>query len=928
VDGADPVTWTGEVHALHIDAYGSMYEDTQPSLGVKGNRALGPEDQRVVLFFDEDAGLTKACYPPAGVTVFNTDVDPLDPDYGKCVANDRVVKNLDQIAYLWSAAEWLAGVDNWGDGMYENRSPYISDENQRHIYTWNDLNNDGKVQTATEWLPFVPSGSIGGTNWGDASRTSGAVNPRAPIPYDFNVTTLDHVNDIIRWVRGQEWVWSDIWNPAGANLRSRRVEYDFDLDGSDDWETWRMGDVIHSTPSSVARPSEGYHFLYKDGSYGAFLNAYRDRRHVVYFGGNDGMFHAVNAGFYKEDEKKFCRDLHDTTGACLDDNPTPSYSPELGAELWAYVPYNLLPHLKCMTDPDYQHKYYVDQRARIFDVRIWDDTGDDTHVRGWGTILVGGMRFGGTKVTPSTLDLAAPAGPDYPADTREFTSAYFIMDITDPEEPPVLLGEFTRQAGGTEVELGYTTVIPSVVTMKDGVNTNYDDWYLTLGSGPTAMDGTSDQSAKVAVISLKDLIETPRESFRIPAAPPAGGATRGTFTLMEVDGVTPTANAFVSDMVTVDLELKTLYKSDAVYFGTVEGDYGITGGSWGGKLYRLVTRLEKADTPNKGTQLVTVPSDWGALAGGTNPKPLIDVGQPITAAPNISRDAENNFWVYFGTGRFFDPDDKTDSSSNDQQTYYGIKEPRDCDDVFNDDGVTWATVPNTDANFDNYPAAGTTWNTTPGTQGLQRVDQIQVLAAGNSVESTLTCPDEDPDTVGVQPDPDCQALIDTGVDNFYELDEFISGTGKCYDSDDDGLPARDNYSTGTDGWYKDFHDERERNLGQATLLGGLLTFTTYQPYADVCLSEGLAALYGVYYRTGTGYFIPTFGDTTVVDGIVTDKISLGRGMATTPNLHVGKQEGSKAFVQTSTGTIVEIPQPNLPIGTFKTGRQSWIELKP
>jgi len=52
---------------------------------------------------------------------------------------------------------------------------------------------------------------------------------------------------------------------------------------------------------------------------------------------------------------------------------------------------------------------------------------------------------------------------------------------------------------------------------------------------------------------------------------------------------------------------------------------------------------------------------------------------------------------------------------------------------------------------------------------------------------------------------------------------------------------------------------------------------------------------------------------------------LGRGLATTPDLHVGKEEGSKAFVQTSTGTIVEIPQPNLPLGNMKTGRSSWIE---
>ncbi|MFC1813100.1 pilus assembly protein [Thermodesulfobacteriota bacterium] len=912
------VVWTGEVHALLIDAYGNMYEDTQPSPGVKGNRTLGAEDERVILYFDENVEppISRACYP-------TDDSDPFDTD-GSCKG---IVKDLREIAYLWSAAEWLAGITD----INENRSvaDYISDDKQRYIFTWNDLNNDGIV-TNDEVLPFVPSTASNGTNW-DAMLTPaagaaltddlnnnsvedpGESRDRAPVPYDFNVTNSADVDKIVKWVRGDNTV---------ADRRSRAVPYDFNLsgalDGTEGSAIWRLGDVIHSTPTSVARPSEGYHFLYKDGSYGEFLDTYKKRRHVVYFGGNDGMFHAVNAGFYHEENKKFCRDLHDVTGECLDDDPTPSYSPELGAELWAYVPYNLLPHLNCMTLEGYQHKYYVDQRARVFDVRIWDDTGDTTHVRGWGTILVGGMRFGGTKVLPSEMDLVNPNdGPEYPADTREFTSAYFIMDITDPEEPPVLLGEFTRTTHGTEVELGYTSVIPTLVVMKNDVDTDYDTWYLILGSGPTAMDGTSNQTPKVAVIPLKDLKDKGR-SFRIPDEDTAV-TDWGTFDLTGSD------LGFVSDMITVDLELDSLYKSDAVYFGTVEGDWS----GWGGQLYRLVTRLE-AGAPPSGPQEVTVPSQWGALAGGTNPKPLIDVGQPITAAPNVARDVEGNFWVYFGTGRFFTPDDKTDTQSNAQQTYYGIKEPRDCDrNVNNDDGVTWETVENVDTVFDG---GGETWNTVPGEQGLQRVDQIQVLAAGNSVTSTLSCADIDLPING-SPDANCQALIDFGVDNFNDLDNFISGTGKCYDEYDETHPAggpytRAGYSTGTDGWYKHFHDERERNLGQATLLGGLLTFTSYQPYEDVCLSEGLAALYGVYYRTGTGYFIPTFGDTAVVGGNVTEKISLGRGMATTPNLHVGKQEGSKAFVQTSTGTIVEIPQPNLPIGTFKTGRQSWIEMKP
>ena len=344
-------------------------------------------------------------------------------------------------------------------------------------------------------------------------------------------------------------------------------------------------------------------------------------------------------------------------------------------------------------------------------------------------------------------------------------------------------------------------------------------------------------------------------------------------------------------------------------------------------MYRLVTR--QVDTTD-GDQNVTLPSQWSGLLNDTtpslqnpdglaqnNPDYLINVGQPVTGAASIGFDGENH-WVYFGTGRFFDEDDKTDASSNAQQTYYGIKEPRNCvgytgsgkcDECLDEGkGFTWQTVEKTG-----------TWNSTPGAQGLLQVDMIQVGYGDTAVDSTLSC-------AGDPTDADCLALTTiTGISTFDALDSHIAGTGTCFDSSDTS-DERDDYETGYDGWYKDFHEDRERNLGQATLLGGLLTFTTYQPYSDACLPEGLGYLYGVYFRTGTAWYQSVFDPDAEADP-VPDRIDLGRGLAITPNLHVGKQEGSKAFVQTSTGTIVEIPEPNLPIKAVGTGRTSWGELK-
>ncbi|UCD90086.1 MAG: hypothetical protein JSW04_01200 [Desulfobacterales bacterium] len=892
--GDATVDWIGEVHSLFVDSLGNLYEDTD------NNRTLDTStDEKVSFYYNESVGASKAC-------------NGTITESGTC---NGTSKDLEDVNYLWSAAEWLANISpttsaDAGTDILSNRTTYISQPKKRFIFTWNDLDNDGVVDSTNgtigtgELLHFVDSGTTGGTNWSALSVNAS----RGSVLLDFGVQTLAEADAIVKWVRGLD----------EATLRSREMPYDFDPSDANPATDvyWRLGDVVHSTPISVSSPAEGFQFLYSDDSYRQFVAAYKSRRHMIYFGGNDGMIHAINGGFYDEINTRFCR-----TSSCSDEGATPTNSPELGAELWAYVPYNLLPHLKCLKDVNYTHKYFVDLHPRIFDVRIFP--ADSVHTNGWGTILVQGMRFGGAKVLPGDLDLDNNGEADTVTaginDTREFTSAYVVLDITDPDTPPKLLGEFTRKTDAilNHVDLAYTTAMPTLVVMTDDADTDgtieqdETSWYLMLGSGPTTADGTSTQDAKLAVLPLNQLLST--KKFQITdVSPPGAGNESGTFTL--------SANSFVTDIISVDFELEEDFKTDVVYFGTISGNWG----AWGGGMYRLVTR----ELDSNGDQNVTWPRQWGDLLNNTivslsnpdglaqnNPDYLINVGQPITGAASIGFDG-TNYWVYFGTGRFFDEDDKTDSGSNAQQTFYGIKEPRDCngytgsskcnDCLDGGKGFTWQTVENTG-----------TWNTTPGAQGLLQVDMIEVGLGTTGTDSVLSCQDAD---------ADCESLRTvTGITTFDGLDTYIAGTGSCFDSSDPS-GARDLYETGTDGWYKDFHEARERNLGQATLLGGLLTFTTYQPFDDACLPEGLGYLYGVYFRTGTPWYQSVF-DRDEEETPVSDRIDLGRGLAITPNLHVGKQEGSKAFVQTSTGTIVEIPEPNLPIKAVGTGRTSWGEIK-
>jgi len=132
-----------------------------------------------------------------------------------------------------------------------------------------------------------------------------------------------------------------------------------------------------------------------------------------------------------------------------------------------------------------------------------------------------------------------------------------------------------------------------------------------------------------------------------------------------------------------------------------------------------------------------------------------------------------------------------------------------------------------------------------------------------------------------------------------------------------------------DGWYLNFDETGERNLGQAGVLGDIVTFSTFVPNNDLCAYEGRSYLYALYYKTGTAYWEGVLmTDDNNGTGIgpnnkVVSKIDIGKGYSETPNIHTGREAGSKAFVQTSTGAIISIEQANP--GITKSGKASWQE---
>jgi len=974
----DELTWIGDVHAVYVDDNGYMWDDYSGGTASSENQAhqFWTEDTNGNGYLDAGenvAGLDDTCldgdrrvffYYDGSDTQIYHDENYTGSDYCNSNSEPTLIKDFDQ--YLWSVNTSLRELDDVN--ILVNRSLKSdgsgrwdwSGSRKRYIFTWNDLDNDGIVDYSSPNEIIAVDDS---TSWVDLDTTHGYTHN---ILDDFNIGDEDGDSDIdntdmtyfVHWLRGvDEWYEPNVGAGTTDINGNGKLDYVYRcrrqncIDPSDAAAKaanpeWRVGDVIHSTPKLAAQPAEAYHTIYRDPTYAYFVKRYRHRRHMIYFGANDGMLHAVNGGFFDDDNTRFWRNMTLTSSG--QDAGTVTYDdsegPMLGDEMWAYIPYNLQPHLKCLADPDYDHKYFVDLEPRLFDVQIFEEEAACSsggyydsgcvHPKGWGTIVVGGMRFGGT---PTDADSIA-------SDHREFMSSYFILDITDPERPPTLLGEITTtdetydwsDGNGTVdkyIGLGYTTSVPSGIVMRD--SDGHTTWYLVFGNGPTTLDAENSLQGRLAILPLAWLngdmnwaTLTPdsstRRAIRIPNTDPVAATNYGGRLLVPAYG--GVAESFISSMSTVDYELTNTvndangarYKSDALYFGTTDGTGFTTDVSepdkpyWGGggRLFRLVTRQ---DTDSDGVQDVSTPDQWYVSM-------LLDALAPVPSAPSIATDDNDNFWIYFGTGRFYTTDDKTDEQD---QYYFGVREPLDattCD-------FTWGTI--------NWLNAGVPKTPDPtqvsGSRGLIRTDRIDVAEFYSGLTYTIPlvfCED------GYSA-PECP-LTSTGLSTALEIPDALRSYYSYYDFSDYIVGDKCQAGTGTtgiDGWYRKFHETGERNFGQATLLSGLVTFTTYIPSSNICTEEGSSNLYALNYKTGTAWYEDVIGTYTIDSGtdektIVKDEISLGHGLATTPSLHSGGAYDAKAFVQTSTGQIVEVNQENLPIEPPETGKTSWSDKCP
>ncbi len=222
---------------------------------------------------------------------------------------------------------------------------------------------------------------------------------------------------------GSAFEWASISSAQGAllnkdadgntdGLGQQRLEY---IKGVDTYEvanggTFRdrsnkLGDIVNSDPMYVGFPP----FFYPFDNYQAYFTANVNRPGVIYLGANDGMMHAVR----------------EATGEIL----------------FSYVPDKVFSKLSKLTDPDYEHEYFVDGPPGYGDALIGS---------AWKSIVSGALRSGGQAV--------------------------YALDVTDPLnfDAGDVLWEFSDEV---DADLGYVWGEPQIKRMQNG------KWAVIIGSG-------------------------------------------------------------------------------------------------------------------------------------------------------------------------------------------------------------------------------------------------------------------------------------------------------------------------------------------------------------------------------------------------------------------------------------------------------------
>ncbi len=504
-----------------------------------------------------------------------------------------------------------------------------------------------------------------------------------------------------------------------------------------------MGDIIHASPAFVgatieqifpdnwgaSAPENSFPFSSFKTTIQA-LNSAAGRTPVVYVAANDGMLHAFNAK------------ITDTNNDGIPEFPT-----AFGSEVFAYVPKITFDKLAGLSNSNYAHLYSVDGSPTVGDA-FFNST--------WHTVLLAGLRGGGQGIY--ALDVTNPA--DF--STEANAAGKVLWEFTDNDDNGDDSDGNVGEKGDND--LGFTFSRPNIVRMQNGV------WAAVFGNGYNNMVADSNPSstgnAVLYIVNLETgaLIKKIDTGVGISDAA-SGGRPNGLSTVAPID---------------------------------INGD-SIADFIYGGDLYGNLWKFNVNDSDI---------SNWGVnFTVGTSPVvpiPLFTAcesspctnsnHQPITVRPQIGRkEKAEGYMVYFGTGKFIETTDNTQTSQV-TQSFYAI----------------WDKAQSTLTSFNRS----------------NLLDQSILLEISQGFDT-----DNDPSTGILDP---ITGLPDSdGFDTFFDL----------------RVTSNNTISDSKSGWFMDLvntdsvvnptlNNFGERQVSDPVLRNGRIIFTTLIPSEDPCESGG------------------------------------------------------------------------------------------
>ncbi|HEX5214325.1 MAG TPA: hypothetical protein VFV98_02620 [Vicinamibacterales bacterium] len=365
-----------------------------------------------------------------------------------------------------------------------------------------------------------------------------------------------------------------------------------------------LGAIIGSTPAIMDPPSldppPDSDYGFKD-SVGTFAGNHKDRRSMIFFGANDGMIHCVDA--------------------------------RTGYEVWAFIPFNLLPKLKTLLDGQSVERfdYFVDSSPKLAEVKLGGT---------WKTIMVIGQSYGGTfyqafDITEAGMGVAPDADGigavnnllakfDNPGESITFNWAFprynvfdttvsYTATLTDgfPGGQVRIYGDLMSTANDVEKRVGFTFSDPAVGPLI----TDRSVTAVISGSGyfPAIEDalpgrGTSAPRAGRSLFVID-------ANTGLPVGNAGGGACSGTGCYDTGDVSNGRKNAVQADV-------------------TAAGDLG----------GNVVTRAYVGDIDGRYWRFTLT------SAGAITALQLVDTAQPIYSSSALLQIGTTDRYLFFGTG--------------------------------------------------------------------------------------------------------------------------------------------------------------------------------------------------------------------------------------------------------------------------------------